>query len=85
MLGPLQVATSLSTDVVASDTSERAPPITPAIEVGPVGVLDHDHLGVERAGLLVERLELLAGARAAHVQARRRRRARSRRRASAGR
>ena len=35
MLGPFQVAASISTLVVASETSERAPPITPAIEVGP--------------------------------------------------
>ncbi len=35
MFGPSQVATSISTRVVASPTSERAPPITPAIDVGP--------------------------------------------------
>jgi len=35
MFGPLQVATSSSTRVVSGPTSERAPPISPAIEVGP--------------------------------------------------
>ncbi len=35
MLAPNQLAASISTRVVPSDTSERAPPITPAIEVGP--------------------------------------------------
>ncbi len=35
MFGPFQLATSISTRVVPSPTSERAPPITPAIEVGP--------------------------------------------------
>ena len=35
MFGPSQVATSISTRVVSSSTSERAPPITPAIDVGP--------------------------------------------------
>ena len=34
----------------------------------PVGVVDHDHLAVERAGLPVERLHLLALARATHDQ-----------------
>ena len=35
MFGPFQVAASISTRVVVSLTSERRPPITPAIEVGP--------------------------------------------------
>ena len=35
MLGPSQVATSSSTRVVSGATSERAPPISPAIDVGP--------------------------------------------------
>ena len=35
MLGPSQVAASISTRVVPRATSERAPPITPAIDVGP--------------------------------------------------
>ncbi len=35
MLAPFQLATSISTRVVSAATSERAPPITPAIEVGP--------------------------------------------------
>ena len=35
MLGPIQEATSISTRVVSSPTSERAPPMTPAIDVGP--------------------------------------------------
>ena len=33
--GPFQFAASISTRVVVSRTSERAPPIRPAIEVGP--------------------------------------------------
>ena len=35
MFGPSQLATSISTRVVSSWTSERAPPMTPAIDVGP--------------------------------------------------
>ena len=35
MFGPFQVAASISTRVVPAWTSERAPPITPAIDVGP--------------------------------------------------
>ena len=35
MFGPFHVAASISTRVVLSLTSERRPPITPAIEVGP--------------------------------------------------
>ena len=35
MLGPTHVAASIRTRVVASETSERWPPITPAIDVGP--------------------------------------------------
>ena len=35
MFGPSQLATSMSTRVVSSCTSERRPPMTPAIEVGP--------------------------------------------------
>ena len=35
MFGPLHVATSSSTRVVSGRTSERAPPFTPAIDVGP--------------------------------------------------
>ena len=35
MFGPSQVAASISTRVVPSWTSERAPPMTPAIDVGP--------------------------------------------------
>ncbi len=35
MFGPCQLATSSSTRVVSGWTSERAPPISPAIEVGP--------------------------------------------------
>ena len=62
--------TSSSTRVVSAATSERSPPISPAIEVGALGVLDHDHLPVERPRLPVERLHLLAVVRAAHGQAR---------------
>ena len=40
--------------------------MTPAIEVGPVGVVDDEHLGVERAHLAVERGDLLAVLGAAH-------------------
>ena len=35
MLGPSQLATSISTRVVEEATSERAPPMIPAIDVGP--------------------------------------------------
>ena len=35
MFGPLQVATSSSTRLVSGRTSERSPPISPAIDVGP--------------------------------------------------
>ncbi len=35
MFAPFQVAASISTRVVSADTSERAPPITPATDVGP--------------------------------------------------
>ena len=35
MLGPSHVAASSSTHRVPAETSERAPPISPAIEVGP--------------------------------------------------
>ena len=35
MFGPFQVAASISTRVVVSRTSERSPPMIPAIEVGP--------------------------------------------------
>ena len=35
MFGPTQVAASISTRVVSSDTSEIWPPITPAIPLGP--------------------------------------------------
>ena len=35
MFGPSQLATSITTRRVSAWTSERAPPMTPAIEVGP--------------------------------------------------
>ena len=35
MLGPTQVAASIATRVVVSDTSDTWPPITPASDVGP--------------------------------------------------
>ncbi len=35
MFGPTQVATSRSTRLVSGETSDRAPPMMPAIEVGP--------------------------------------------------
>ncbi len=70
MFGPFQLATSSRTRCVSAATSERAPPMTPAIEVGPSRVLDQDHLAVQRPGLPVERLDLLALARAADGQAR---------------
>ena len=35
MFGPFQVAASISTRVVVSRTSERSPPMIPAIDVGP--------------------------------------------------
>ena len=60
MFGPLHVATSSSTRVVPSRTSERAPPISPAIEVGPSASSITTISRVERARLAVERLHLLA-------------------------
>ena len=70
MLGPFQVATSSSTRVVSGATSERAPPISPAIEVGPSSSSITTISRVERARLPVERLHLLAVVGAAHRQAR---------------
>ena len=61
MLAPFQFAASISTRVVVPATSERAPPITPAIEVGPSRVGDQHDLGVQRSRLAVERLHALAG------------------------
>ena len=65
MLAPFQFAASIRTRVVSAPTSERAPPITPGDRGRAVGVVDQHHLRVERAGLAVERLHLLAVARAA--------------------
>ena len=66
-------------------TSERAPPITPAIEVGPSASSITQHLGVERALDVVERGHRLAVARAADDERARRPRGRRRTRAAAGR
>ena len=66
-------------------TSERAPPISPAIDVGPVGVLDHDHLSIERARLPVERLHAARRRARGAPSAARRRRGRGRTRAAAAR
>ena len=66
MLGPIQVATSISTRVVPSWTSERAPPMTPAIDVGPSASSMTSISASSVARLAVERLDLLAVARAAH-------------------
>ncbi len=52
-----------------SPTSERAPPISPAIEVGPSASSITTICVVQRAGLAVEGLHLLAGAGAAYGQA----------------
>ena len=60
MFGPFQVATSISTRVVSRETSDRAPPITPAIEVGPSSSSISTISASSVADLPVERLELLA-------------------------
>ena len=65
-------------------TSERAPPMTPAIDVGPSASSMTSIVGVERPRLAVERLDLLAVASRGARSARRRRRGRGRRRAAAG-
>ena len=49
MLTPFQVATSSSTRVVESLTSETWPPMIPASPVGPVAVADQHRVGVEAA------------------------------------
>ena len=66
--GPFQLAASISTRVVVGWTSERWPPMTPAIEVGPSSSHDQQHVGVERALDVVERRHLLAVAGAADDQ-----------------
>ncbi len=85
MFGPLQVATSSSTRVVLGSHLRARAAHQPGDRRRALGVLDHDHLLVERARLAVERLHLLALARAAHGQPLRRPRGRGRRRAAAGR
>ena len=67
--GPFQLAASISTRVVLGCTSERWPPMMPAIDVGPVVVADQPHVGVQRALDVVERRHLLAVARPAHDEA----------------
>ena len=66
MFGPFQVAASISTRVVPARTSERAPPITPAMLVGPsssqITSISPSSVALDR----VEGLDLLALARAAH-------------------
>ena len=49
MFGPSQLATSMSTRVVSGWTSERIPPMTPAIEVGPSSSAMRHDVGVEHA------------------------------------
>ena len=66
-------------------TSERSPPMTPAIEVGPSASSMTSISRVERAHLAVERGDLLAVAARGARRAARRRRGRGRRRAAAGR
>ena len=68
MFGPFQFAASISTRVVPSLTSERMPPITPAIEVGPSASSITSMPRVERPLDLVQRGHLLAVARAPHDQ-----------------
>ena len=81
MLGPFQLAASISTRVVPSWTSERSPPMTPAIEVGP-SASSMTSICVERAHLPVEGGDLLAVPRGGR-RAARRPRGRGRRRAAA--
>ncbi len=42
-------------------TSVVAPPMTPAMPIGPVGIGDEQRLGVELARDVIERLEALPG------------------------
>ena len=65
MFAPFQFAASISTRVVSGCTSLRASAHDPGDRGGAGGVLDQDHVGVERARLAVEGLDLLAVARAA--------------------
>ncbi len=50
MLTGSKIADSTTTSVVASPTSEAAPPMTPAIPIGPAGSAMTQRLGVERRG-----------------------------------
>ena len=72
MFGPFQVAASISTRVVVSRTSERSPPMIPAIDVGPSSSQMMHHVGVERALDVVERGHRLAVAARAAPRAGRR-------------
>ena len=60
MLTGSKIADSTITSFVASDTSDDAPPITPAIAERPARVGDEQRLGVQRAVDVVERLDALA-------------------------
>ena len=64
MFGPTQVAASISTRVVLSETSEIWPPMIPAMPRRALGVGDDGDRRVERALDVVERRHLLALVRA---------------------
>ena len=66
MFGPFHVAASIRTRVVVERTSERAPPMMPAIEVGPSASSMTQHVGVEHALDVVERRHPLPRPRTAH-------------------
>ena len=51
---------------VLSDTSDSAPPMTPPIADGVLGVRDHQHVRIERSLLAVERLHRFARPRSSH-------------------
>ena len=66
MLTGSKIADSTTTSVVASETSEVAPPMTPATPSAPARVGDEQRVGGELALDVVQRLEPLPGDRAPH-------------------
>ncbi len=62
-------ALSISTSRVVSSQPECSPPMTPAIDFDALRIGDDDHGLVERIGLAVERLHVLAVTGAAHREA----------------
>ena len=66
IVGPWKIADSRMTRVVPSPTSVPAPPMIPASPIGALAVGDDEHPLVDRALDVVDRLERLARASAAH-------------------